>query len=63
LELQRHGYFSERSWAFALAVFLALKDELAPTGVLKPGVADLTEKASRHLKRNPGLLAPLREIA
>jgi len=60
---QRRGYFSERSWAFALAVFLALKDETAPSGVLKSGVADLTEKASRYLKRSPGLLEPLREIA
>ena len=60
---QRRGYFSERSWAFALAVFLALKDEQAPSGVLKPGVADLTDKASRYLKRNPGLLEPLRQIA
>jgi len=60
---QRRGYFSERSWAFALAVFLALKDAPAPSGVLKPSVADLTEKASRYLKRNAGLLEPLRAIS
>ncbi len=60
---QRHGYFSERSWAFALAVFLALKDEAPPSGVLKPSVAGLTDTATRYLTRNPGLLEPLREIA
>ena len=60
---QRRGYFSERSWAFALAVFLALKEAEAPTGVLKPSVADLTDKAARYLTRNPGLLEPLRQIA
>jgi hypothetical protein len=60
---RRHGYFSERSWAFALAVFLALKGEEAPGGVLKASVADLTDKAARYLKRNPGLLEPLRQIA
>ncbi len=60
---QRRGYFSERSWAFALAVFLALKDAPAPAGVLKPSVADLADKAARYLTRNPGLLEPLREIA
>jgi hypothetical protein len=30
---------------------------------LKASVADLTDKAARYLKRNPGLLEPLREIA
>jgi len=60
---QRRGYFSERSWAFALAVFLALKGEEPPASVLKPSVADLTKAAARYLKRNPGLLEPLRAIA
>jgi hypothetical protein len=60
---QRHGYFSERSWAFALAVFLALKDAPAPVGALKPSVAGLADKAARYLTRSPGLLEPLREIA
>jgi hypothetical protein len=60
---RRHGYFSERSWAFALAVFLALKGAEPPAGVLKPSVADLTNKAQRYLSRNPGLLEPLRQIA
>jgi hypothetical protein len=60
---QRRGYFSERSWAFALAVFLALKGEAAPSGVLKPSVAGLTDKAARYLTRNPGLLEPLRAIS
>jgi hypothetical protein len=60
---QRRGYFSERSWAFALAVFLALKGEATPSGVLKPSVAGLTDKAARYLTRNPGLLEPLRAIS
>jgi len=60
---RRRGYFSERSWALALAVFLELKGEAAPPGVLKPSVADLTRKATRYLKRNPDLLEPLRQIA
>lgn len=60
---QRRGYFSERSWAFALAVFLELKGEAAPAGAVKPSVAHLTQKAARYLKRNPDLLEPLRQIA
>jgi hypothetical protein len=60
---QRRGYFSERSWAFALGVFLALKGEAMPTSVLKPNVADLTKGAMRYLSRNPGLLEPLQAIA
>jgi hypothetical protein len=60
---QRRGYFSERSWAFALAVFLTLKGEGMPTGVLKPSAADLTKAAMRYLSRNPGLLEPLQAIA
>jgi hypothetical protein len=60
---RRLGYFSERSWAFALAVFLTLKGQEAPVGVLKPSVADLTKAAMRYLSRHPGLLEPLREIA
>jgi hypothetical protein len=60
---QRRGYFSERSWAFALAVFLALKGKDLPAGVLKPSVADLTQRAMRYLSRNPALLEPLQAIA
>jgi hypothetical protein len=60
---QRRGYFSERSWAFALAVFLTLKSAEPPEDVLKASVADLTDKAMRYLSRNPGLLEPLRQIA
>jgi hypothetical protein len=60
---QRRGYFSERSWAFGLAVFLSLKGQEAPANVLKASVADLTKTAARYLKRNPGLLEPLRAIA
>jgi len=60
---QRRGYFSERTWAFALAIFLELRGDDLPSGVLKPGVEDLTRKAIKYLKRNPQRLAPLREIA
>ena len=60
---KRSGYFSERSWAFSLAVFLALKGEEPPSDVLKPSVADLTKRAARYLSRNPDLIEPLRRIA
>jgi hypothetical protein len=61
---QRNGYFSERTWAFALALFLTLKDERGGAkAALKPSIAAMTAKADRYLNRNPDLLAPLREIA
>ncbi len=60
---QRNGYFSERTWAFALALFAALKGIEVPNDQLKPSVADLTRKAARYLKRNEARLAPLRMIA
>ncbi len=60
---QRHGYLSERTWAFALALFAELRGVEIPRDQLKPSVADLTRKAQRYLKRNEALLAPLRAIA
>jgi hypothetical protein len=60
---QRRGYFSERTWAFALAIFLELKDEELPGGALKPGVADSTRNAIKYLKRNPERLEPLKAIS
>jgi len=60
---RRSGYFSERTWAFCLAVFAALRDEEPPLAQLKPSVADLTKAAARYLKRRPELLEPLRQIA
>jgi hypothetical protein len=40
---RRNGYFSERSWAFALALFGVLTDQNIPERWLKPSVADLTK--------------------
>ena len=60
---RRSGYFSERTWAFCLAVFTALKDEEPPLDALKPSVASLTKAAARYLKRWPELLEPLRRPA
>lgn len=59
----RSGYFSERTWAFALALFAALRQVEIPKEQLKASVADLTRQALRYLKRNEGLLQPLRAIA
>jgi hypothetical protein len=61
----RHqGYLSERTWAFAVALFLTLKDEAgAARAALKPNIGKMTAKAERYLQRNPDLLAPLRAIA
>lgn len=58
----RNGYLSERTWAFAVALFCALKGVEPPAGQLKPSVADLTKKAAHYLKRNADLLEPLRRI-
>jgi hypothetical protein len=60
---QRNGYLSERTWAFALSLFLALKDESgAANRWLKPSVAAEVAKADRYLKRRVDLTAPLRAI-
>ena len=59
----RSGYLSERSWAFALALFCTLKDIPAPTDHLKDTLVDPTRKAMRYLDRHATLLAPLRDIA
>ena len=59
----RSGYLSERSWAFALALFCALKDIPAPIEHLKDTLVDPTRKAMRYLDRHATLLAPLRNIA
>jgi hypothetical protein len=59
----RNGYLSERSWAFALALFCTLKGVAVPTEHLKAALVDPTRKAMRYLGRNAGLLAPLRDIA
>jgi hypothetical protein len=58
----RNGYFSEPTWAFAIALFATLKGIEVPRGQLKDSVADLTQRAMRYLKRNPALLEPLQAI-
>jgi hypothetical protein len=60
---QRSGYFSERTWAFALALFLAMTETEIPQDHLKRSVADLTRQAQRYLKRHDTLLEPLRAVA
>ncbi|MNO06560.1 hypothetical protein D3C81_2283790 [compost metagenome] len=57
----RSGYLSPRSWAFALAVFAALKaDDGDMDRWLKPEVAQLRKAASRYLERYPIILEGLR---
>jgi hypothetical protein len=60
---QHSGYLSERTWAFAIALFCALKVAPLPTEHLKPGVAGLTKTAARYLKREEGVLSSLTAIA
>jgi hypothetical protein len=60
---QRNGYLSERTWAFALALFLSLKGQPdAAKSWLKPGIAGDVAKALKYLDRNPEMLAPLKAI-
>ena len=60
---KRSGYFSERSWAFAIAVFLALTNRRGEADAwLKPTIRDMVRSAHRHLETRPALLAPLRSI-
>jgi hypothetical protein len=61
---RRQGYFSERTWAFAIALFLTLKGERPDLEkALKPTIAEMVGKALRYLEKNPGLVEPLRAIA
>jgi hypothetical protein len=57
----RSGYFSDRTWAFALALFLTLRGEegLADRWV-KPIIKDMMKSATKYLDKRPELLAPLR---
>jgi hypothetical protein len=56
------GYFSEDGWAFALAVFLALRDESAEEAerYLKPRIKKKLQAARARLDQEPSLLAALR---
>jgi len=61
--MRRTGYLSDRTWAFALALFATLKDVEVPRQHLKPAIADMARGAAKYLKRQPQLLDPLRAIA
>lgn len=56
------GYFSEDSWVFALAVFLALRDESPDEArkALKPHLAKKLDAAVKRLAGEPEILTPLR---
>lgn len=57
------GYFSERTWALAIAIGLVLSGrQCAADAHLKDSVADLVRKAEQYLARKPELLAPLRAL-
>lgn len=57
---QRIGYLSERTWALALATFLALTGRQgAAHDWLKPGLRDVVRSAEKYLARNPDLLSAL----
>ena len=54
---KRSGYFSERTWALALATFLALTNRQgAADAWLKPGLRDIVRAAEKYLAKNPDLL-------
>ena len=56
----QNGYFSERTWAFALALFLKLQNEEgAADRWVKPTIKDMTKSATKYLTKRPELLAPL----
>lgn len=64
-EARRSGYFSERTWSFALAIFLCLKAlpiEAAADAKLKAGLVKTTRNAMAFLNRKPGRLASLRAV-
>ncbi len=54
---RRSGYLSERTWALALATFLAMTDRRgAADEWLKPGLRDVVRSAEKYLAKNPSLL-------
>ena len=55
------GYFSDRTWAFALALFLKLKgEERGADRWVKPIIKDMVKAATKYLDKRPELLAPLK---
>jgi len=60
----RNGYFSDRTWAFALALFLKLKGaEGAADRWVKPITKDMMKSATKYLDKRPELLAPFRSAS
>jgi hypothetical protein len=57
-----NGYLSQSTWAFAIALFCALKGENPPLDQLKHEVAVLTRDAAHYLAHKPPLLESLRGI-
>lgn len=56
------GYLSQEQWAFALAVFMALKsdDRQVADQWLEPMLKKMFKQASAYLAANPDLLAGVR---
>jgi len=55
------GYFSDRTWAFALGLFLTLKDADGEADRwVKPIIKTMTKSATKYLNKRPDLLTPLR---
>ena len=62
-QTQRNGYLSERTWAFALALFLALKQDGGDIKRwLKPSLASDVARAGRYLEKKVALVDDLRSI-
>lgn len=59
------GYLSQRTWAFSLAVFLALRnaDVAVVDRWLTSDLAKMTRQAARYLDSRPDKLEPLRAIS
>jgi len=60
--MQNSGYLTEAEWAFAIAIFLSLRDErMAPLAEwLKPTPRTLLKQSMRYLDRHPERLSSLR---
>jgi hypothetical protein len=58
------GYLSQREWAFALAVFFALRgqpiEDARPW--LQPHLMNIVQRSAKYLAKNPAKLEPLRRV-
>src|SRR5262249_501665 len=52
---RRMGYLSERTWAFALALFGVCAGIAIPDEALKPNIAELVRKAAKYLEKRSEL--------